>query len=349
MVTRKGRQGAAKGARGQAMLEAVLGIIVLVTVLMFGLHFAELAHLSLKAHEAVAAAAWDATAYRVERPGVDTVDDWAWYDSGRIAATRVTYATNERYADWDGRSSTPGDRGPTQLYSQAGTLNTACIRSEDPRNGFRVSATANTPAYGEPGALSCITQGSVRTINLPARFLKAADDGVFSAEHLTRSSFSLCGLGRPAAGDTCRGSLNILLGDHGLTSGEDEERECALLQDDVPGQRCQNRAFYSLAHEGWDRSMGWTGLPERWANDIVGSTPRGRVTGFYLSFRGEESGTFGESHERIWQTQPMDHNFVDDPSLGRRRGTYREAFDAANRLRSTSATRFVYLGKYTCD
>ncbi|GHG73028.1 hypothetical protein [Comamonas sp. JC664] len=348
MVTRKGH-GRPRGTRGQALVETVLGLMLMVTVLMFGLHFAELAHLSLKAHEAVAAAAWDATAYRVERPGVEGVDDWAWYDSGRIAAPRAEDATNARYVDWDGRQSVQRAMGPVQLYTRAGELTTACIRNLDPSNGFSVSATANTPAYGEPGAISCITQGPVDTINLPARFLDDADNGHFTAEHVTRTAFRLCGLGRPASGTTCRGSLNILLGDHGLTQGQGEDLECHLLQDDVPGQRCQNPAFYSLAHEGWDRSMGWTGVPERWTSNVVGSAPSGRVTGFYLSFRGEESGTFGESHERVWQTQPMDHNSVHTPSLGRRRGTYREAFDAANRLRAGTATQFVYLGRYTCD
>lgn len=330
-------------------MEVALGLTVFVTALMFGLHFAELSHLSLKAHEAVAAAAWDATAYRVERPGVDGVDAWAWYDAGRIAAPQAMAANNGRYSDWDGRRSAVGNRGPTQLFTRAEGLTTECTRSEDPRDGFRVSATANTPRYGEPGALSCVTRGGVRTINLPSQFLQDANDGLFSAAHLTRSAFTLCGLGRPVSGNTCRGSLNILLGDHGLTSGGGEESECALLRDDVPGQRCANRAFYSLAHEAWDRSQGWTGLPERWADRVAGNAPRGRVTGFYLSFRGEESGTFGESHERVWQTQPMDYNLADTPSLGRVRGTYRMAYDAANALRASSAAGFVYLGRYTCD
>jgi hypothetical protein len=349
MVTRTRRRAGASVPRGQSTVELVLGLMVFVTALMFGLHFAELSHLSLKAHEALAATAWDATAYRVERPGVAGVDDWAWYDAARFAAPRAVADTNARYADWDGRSRVVADRGPRQLYTQANELTTACIRSADPRNGFRVSETDEAPGYGEPGALSCVTQGGVSTINLPARFLQEADNGFFSARHLSRRAFTLCGLGRPVAGDTCRGSLNILLGDHGLTSGDGEERECALLGDDVPGQRCANRAFYSLAHEAWDRSMGWTGEPERWANRVTGSSPQGRVTGFYLSFRGEESGTFGESHERVWQTQPMDYNLAQSPSLGTRRGTYRLAFDKANALRDASATGFVYLGRYTCD
>ncbi len=349
MVTRSRHGGSRGGSRGQGTVEVVLGLTVFVTALLFGLHFAELAQLSLKAHEAVAAAAWDATAYRVERPGVDGVDGWAWYDASRIAAPRATAATNGRYGDWDGRRSAAGNMGPTQLYTRANALTTECTPSVGPRDGFRVSATANTPRYGEPGALSCVTRGGVRTINLPARFLQDANDGLFSAEHLTRNAFTLCGLGRPVAGTTCRGALNILLGDHGLTSGGGEESECALLSDDVPGRRCANRAFYSLAHEAWDRSRGWTGLPERWADRVTGNAPRGRVPGFYLSFRGEESGTFGESHERIWQTQPMDYNVARSPSLGTVRGTYRMAFDSANALRASSATRFVYLGRYTCD
>lgn len=349
MVTRVRHRRPERGRRGQSTLELVLGLAVFVTVLMFGLHFAELSHLSLKAHEALAAAAWDATAYRVERPGVDGVDGWAWYDANRYAAPRATATTNERYADWDGRRSAAGNTGPSQLYTRAHELTTECIRGTDSRNGFRVSETGNAPRYGEPGALSCVTQGGVRTINIPARFLQDANDGLFSDAHLSRSAFTLCGLGRAAPGGTCRGALNILLGDHGLTSGEGEERECALLGSDVPGQRCANRAFYSLAHETWDRSMGWTGAPERWAERVTGSAPSGRVTGFYMSFRGEESGTFGESHERVWQTQPMDHNLAQSPSRGTMRGTYRLAFDRTNRLRARTRTDFVYLGRYVCD
>jgi hypothetical protein len=332
------------------MAELVIGLIVFVTVLMFGLHFAELSHLSLKVHEATAAAAWDSTAHRVERPGVNGTDGWAWYDVGRIAAPQTMADTNERYRDWDGRQSVSGTTGPVQLYTQANALTTTCTPNTDPRNGFLVSATANAPAYGEPGALSCMTQGGVRTINIPARFLEDANNGFFSAAHLTRTNFTLCGMGRPVAGNNCGGSLNILLGDHGLTMGEGEENECRVLTDDIPGQRCANKAFYSLAHEAWDRSMGWTGAPERFAERVTGSAPRQRVTGFYLSFRGEEEDrTFGERHERLWQTTPMDFNLAQTSSMGMVRGTYRMSYDNANALRSSTMTRFVYLGRYTCD
>ncbi|RKH74163.1 hypothetical protein [Corallococcus aberystwythensis] len=336
MVTR-----ARAGTRGQAMAELVLGLGVFVTVLIFGLHFAELTHLSLKAHEAVAAAAWDSTAHRVERPGVDGD---SWYDASRIAAPQSTLDTNQRYGNWDGRQSRANGPAPTLVFTRANELITTCTRDTNPGNGFDIAATANAPAYGEPGSLSCVTQGSVSTINVPTQFLDDANNGLFTAPHLTRRAYALCGMGRPAGGAGCQGRLNLLLGDHGLTSDLGEAEECILLQDDVPGLRCANRAFHSLTHDTWDRSMGWTGAPERFAERVTGSSPDGRVTGFYLSFRGEESGTFGEAHERIWQTQPMDYNLA-----GGVRGTYRVAYNDATSLRASTSTNFVYLGRYTCD
>ncbi len=330
-----------RGERGQALAELVLGLAVFVTVLIFGLHFAEVAHLGLKTHEAVAAAAWDATSYRVERPGALGADPVAWYDASRYAAPRANTLTNERYADWDGRQSTTGS-APTLVFSRANELITTCNRNMNAGNTFRVDATPTTPAYGEPGALTCASRGTVSAINIPTSFLQEADQGFFSAPHVRRNIFPLCGLGR-ASGGECQGTLSLLLGDHGLTSGEGENLECALLADDLPGRTCANRAFYGLAHQAWDRSMGWTGAPERFADRVTGSSPTQRITGFYLSFRGEESG-FGEIHERLWQTQPMDHNLA---TTGR--GTYRMAYNTSNMLRASTATRFVYLGRYTCD
>ena len=327
--------------RGQAIAELVLGLAVFITVLIFGLHFAEVSHLALKTHEAMAAAAWDATSYRVERPGVDGVDPGAWYDVSRIAAPRVTTTTNARYADWDGRQSTSGSTGPTQVFTRANGLTTTCTRNGNPAYGFLVPATAGAPTYGEPGALSCVSQGSVSALNIPTSFLQDADRGFFSVAHVRRDTFTLCGLGRPTGG-TCRGALNLLLGDHGLTSGNNESEECVVRDEDVPGETCANRVFYGLAHNTWDRSMGWTGAPEDFARSVTGSAPPGRVTGFYMSFRGE--GAFGETQERLWQTQPMDYNLA-----GGVRGTYRQAYNASNALMAPTTTQFIYLGRYTCD
>lgn len=328
--------------RGQALAELVLGLAVFVTVLIFGLHFAEISHLGLKTHEAMAAAAWDATGYRVERVGPTGSDPVAWYDTNRHAQPRTTTTTNDRYADWDGRQSVTGS-APVLAFTRANELVTTCNRNMNAGNVFRVDTTANAPAYGEPGALSCSTQGSASAINIPTSYLQNEDQGFFTERHVRRNTFPLCGLGRATNGQ-CLGTLSVLLGDHGLTSGESEELECAVLADDLPGMTCANRAFYRLTHEAWDRSMGWTGAPEQFADRVTGGAPTQRISGFYLSFRGEESVGFGEAHDRIWQTNPMDHNLG-----GGVRGTYRVAYNNSNALRSATTTRFVYLGRYTCD
>ena len=47
--------------RGQAIVEATLGILVFISVLLFGLHFAEITFTQMKVTEAAQAAIWDST------------------------------------------------------------------------------------------------------------------------------------------------------------------------------------------------------------------------------------------------------------------------------------------------
>ncbi|MBS1150350.1 MAG: putative pilus biosis operon protein, partial [Myxococcaceae bacterium] len=48
--------------RGQAIVESVLGILVFISVLMFGLHFADVTFTQMKVTEAAQSAVWDSTA-----------------------------------------------------------------------------------------------------------------------------------------------------------------------------------------------------------------------------------------------------------------------------------------------
>src|SRR5207249_4993558 len=50
---------------GQAAAEAAIGMLVFVTVLMFGLHFAEVGYLTVKIQEAANGALWDTTAKKM--------------------------------------------------------------------------------------------------------------------------------------------------------------------------------------------------------------------------------------------------------------------------------------------
>lgn len=326
--------------RGQAFVELAIGLLVFITVLIAAVHFGELAHLGLKVHESAASAAWDSTSYRVERPGPEG-SPGAWYDTSRIAEPLSNTQGADRYDNWDGRPSRLGVGAPTQLYTQADPMEARCSVLAAPRVEFRIRDTAVTPAYGDPAPLSCTSTGVVNTVNIPSGFHQDSSGGFFKAPHLRQSPMTLCAFGR-ATGGTCAGSVPLLLGDHGLTSGNNENNECERRPSDQGafGASCRNPTFYQLAHENWDRSRPWSPLPDQFADDVTGRYPRGKVTGFYMSYRGELSG-FGEPGDnRYYQTTPMDH------SPG---GSYRTAYTAMTTTAAGDGMGFLYAGRYRCD
>lgn len=318
-------------------MELSLGLLLLIPVLMAGIYFGELFFLSLKVHEAAASTAWDATAFRVERPGADRVDPMAWYDANRIARPRAEALGQGRYAGWDGRSSTAGSAAPRQVYTRADPMMVRCTVQRGP--GFDVAAVAVTPAYAEPGMLICNADGVVNVVDVPAQYQETSGGGFFTTSILNGAPMRLCAFGRPAGG-ACEGGLPLLLGDHGLTSGNGENAECGRLATDpgVLGGTCGNNTLYRLAHENWNRSRPWSSVPDDFARQVTGRAPKGKVSGFYLSFRGEES-AFGEFDTRNWQSSPMDY------APGR---TYRSAY-LSNHARAPSALPFLYAGRYRCD
>ena len=52
-------------ARGQGTVEIALGSLLVVTVLMFGIHFGEVLFMSIKVQEAANSAQWDATSMKL--------------------------------------------------------------------------------------------------------------------------------------------------------------------------------------------------------------------------------------------------------------------------------------------
>lgn len=329
-----------RNARGQGLTELVLGLLIFVTVLIAGIHFGELSFLSLKAHEASASAAWDATSYRAEQLGPYGVDPNAWYDASKYAVANANSKGAARYENWDGRSGSLGKAPPVGLYTRPDDMVTNCQNVTGSPLDFRTQDTQVTPGFESPGIVSCTSKGVVNTVNIPRGFLDKADNGYFKAPHLKTTPLTLCGMGR-AQGGQCLGAVQLVLGDHGLTSGNGENAECGRYSrdDGVMASACANLPFYRLAHENWDRSYGWTPLPDQWTKKVTGSYPKGKVTGFYMSFRGEESG-FGEIDTRLWQSTPMDF------APG---GTYRTGYNQMYARDSGDKLGFLYAGRYRCD
>jgi hypothetical protein len=300
-------------SRGQSTVELAVSLIVFVTVVMFGIHFAEVGYLSLKVHEAAVSPLWDATALRTHRirHHPNNIGDFSHIHS---IPPSVNNDARRRYRDFDGRSSTSerGDRRISHVFTEVRGMQVQChsddaIAFDVPRGrrpallAPRPGNHAHTPSgqnRGDPtgsvldgifenvGGMSCTAEAQVQTLpTLPTRFLEGAR-GFFQKEHAVRRVMRACAAGQ-AMGGACPGRYGILLGDFSFTD-LDVSGHCPL-QPEQPEAPCgENQAFYYAARKVFDangRSAGRDAT--KFAEHFAGFSPIDE-SGFFMSYRGEE-------------------------------------------------------------
>jgi hypothetical protein len=280
--------------RGQGTIELGLVAMLVITLLMFGIHFGEVLFLSLKVQEAAVGAQWDTTSAKVH----DLPGDFSMA-AGAVERTGGTTAS--RYSDFDGRSSSrSGRRNITQVFTRAGNMRVKCelMPSERP-------FPANLPArlrnvYQDTGRVTCGAQADIRAWRIPASLLPESEDGFFKEKHLKREWYHACSFGAPF-GASCAATPSILLDDWGL-SGPAETGECTLLHgcDNEPYKESVRRVY-----EAGGAAKGEAAIDL--ALGSVGSSPID-PNRFWFSFRGEESEflecvPFGDGPNQ-WETSP---------------------------------------------
>ncbi|MDC0712872.1 pilus assembly protein [Stigmatella sp. ncwal1] len=300
--------------RGQSVVELAVGLIVFITVMMFGIHFAEVGYLSLKVHEAAVSPLWDSTAFRVHRMQhqPDNIGDFSTFPS---IAPWVMSDANLRYRDFDGRSSTSGDRDQvSHVFTRIDGMQVQCERDDKvefdlPRSrmpamrspragdwgyyppGQDVGAETDSvldEIYENVGGISCTAEAHVEGLStLPTSFLEGTK-GFFQAPHSVRLDMKTCAAGR-AVGGVCQGRYGILLGDFGF-SDADLSGHCPL-QPEMPDSPCaENRAFYYAARKVFDQGGRAAGnAASEFAEFFVGYSPIDENS-FFMSYRGEEDG-----------------------------------------------------------
>ncbi len=284
-------------SRGQGMVEAALGIFVFVTVLVFGIHFAEVGHLSLKVQEAANAAVWDSTSRKMHDTFAHT---WTGY---RSAVTFAEFIGNRRYSDFDAlanRSTTT----VTQVFTTASNMNVSC---QDLNAGHRLQPLAPDPkaAAAYPSGMSgivCSAQATLAAIRIPRNF---ADNSLSQFRHWRPVNIQACAVGRPVFG-SCPGKLGMMLDDWGY-NGQAEAQECALAWEGGTG--CDNQGYYDQVSSVYVK-VPRQGSASKLAAAAAGVSPIDEDF-FYMSFRGMESpfGPFKEtvqtSHgDLLWETTP---------------------------------------------
>ncbi|HEX5753173.1 MAG TPA: pilus assembly protein [Archangium sp.] len=291
MVRLRGRA----SQRGQGTTELALGLLLFVTILIFGIHFAEVGYLSLKVQEAATSALWDTTSAEMHtlpndfKPLTDLINDDT---PGKLAT--------ERYQDFDGRTSKTGRPRVVQLFTSAEGLEVTCRAA----GGISFAPSRSTSGvYKDVGGMSCTAQAELSPVKkFTRRFLDRGRGAFFDVPHYTMGAIPVCGLGRVRGGE-CAGGFGILLDDWGLASAE-ESRECRVLDD----AGCDNQAYYRSARKVYAAHLPGMGASQRLARSIVGQAPIDPGK-FWMSFRGMDSGfqekeNGGDQDPNDWKTTP---------------------------------------------
>ena len=290
-------------SRGQGTVEAALGTFVFVTILIFGIHFAELGHIALKVQEAANAAIWDSTSQQMHDV---TAHSWNEYQA---AITFANTQANARYVDFDALRTSGATT--TLVFTRAENMQVGC-RPLQGGDRLQPSAphafAAGTYPSGQQGIV-CQAQADITGFRIPRFFL---DGNMSNARHFRPIRIPACAVGRPVAGN-CPGRLGMLLDDWGY-SGQLEARECALAWEG--GTTCENQGYYDQAASVYAATPApMAGSASRLASLVAGASPIDEDF-FYLSFRGRES-TYGPYQETVqsshgdllWETTPFQHPY----------------------------------------
>jgi hypothetical protein len=302
-----------RASRGQSVVELCLSLIVFVTVVMFGIHFAEVGYMSLKVHEAAASPLWDSTALRTHRirHQPNNIGDFHYVHS---IPPSVKNDAHRRYNDFDGRSSTDGKPSVTHVFTQIRGMNVHCqsdaeVEFDVPR-GQRLALLspregdyAYTPPgqnlgndtdsvldgiYENIGGMHCAANAEVQALpSLPTTFLEGTT-GFFKKEHAIRPLIRVCSAGRVTDGQ-CLGRYGILLGDYSFVD-PDVTGRCPLMPEQ-PNTACgENAAYYYASRKVFDANQRSAGRDaSAFAEFFVGFSPIDE-SGFFMSYRPEEDG-----------------------------------------------------------
>lgn len=301
-----------RAARGQSLVETSLGLMVFVTILVFGIYFAEVGALTLKVQEAANFALWDATGRVMHDP-----ENRQWGRRGAVAAAEAEAAA--RYADFDGRERMGGTGMPIQQ---------AIARAQPIQVECRPALPAGVPslapsAAGAPldAAMAVDTEGMGCTASSRMRAMRVGrfmEDSFFKVAHRrAAAAFTVCAAGRASDG-TCTGRFGLMLDDWGLSTVQ-EGRACPLSIDS--GAPCNNRDYYLWVERIYRANGGGGGAGSALAG-LVGAASVNEDQ-FFMSFRGEEDNyeeNIGPTHaggQSRWEVTPFDAPNIQSHNAGR--------------------------------
>jgi len=217
--------------RAQATVELALLALVFVTVLLFGIHFAELGNLKLRVQQAGVFALWSGAGARGHRlSGASPL----FHDANALrdgAGKSPEQAARDRYRDFDGAGDNPLAR-VTWATTRGTNLRVRCepeaiavqpqtVAMQRLSRGYHYARSGGR----DVDAIRCTAQARIELFGVPPAFAEGPG-GFFQEAHRHRPGVNVCAFGRADNG-TCRGGVPLAVDDWGL-QGDDggESGEC---------------------------------------------------------------------------------------------------------------------------
>ena len=291
---------ATKRAGGQAVVELSLGLLLFVTVIIFGIHFAEVGFLSVRLQEATHAALFDSTGARTH---VTFDDGTRKYDLLKATIALAGPTHTAMYQDLDGRSSKSNGTTLTQVFTQATDILVSC--QKEPKINFQAKASFANICDSKIGGIECQAEAILSGYRIPKTFVDTGPGGIFKVAHYSQPPFRVCADGRVSpSGKQCRSWVAMLLDDWAF-SDPTEAGECNVLD----GDQCQNKPYYHVVEKLFDQYGQARGTDaSNMAKVLTGSSPYDENT-FWMSMRGEpsmfvEQENGGDQDPGKWVTTP---------------------------------------------
>ncbi|MBX7117071.1 MAG: hypothetical protein K1X64_22320, partial [Myxococcaceae bacterium] len=251
-------------------METVLGVLVLVPVLFYGIHFTELIIASTKVTEAASAAMWDSTAYPMHLTGVSM----SYPVMKKNSIVGAAKNANLRYGlAFDGRFTevrksltnivNTGRRAPPfmELFTVADAMEVRCASSDAlPGPPLEYSSYLVGSVIPDTHGIACRSQAVALNV-LPQFFFNTVNGGFFQEDlnKNARQPMRLCPIGHPnGKGGPCLGTLSMLTDDWGLASAKfpivnsRESDSCTItLGTPIGVLPCENPSYYLTALNIW--------------------------------------------------------------------------------------------------